>query len=147
MKITILADLYADGSHDPAVDQVADALREGGHHVSRLLVPDDYKAVTAGLARRKPDLVFHMIHDFGGESGLIATAALIGVILSGEAIASTRAISMRKRSFWPGWTAFAPAERSELGPALLPRRESRGTRVRRITLTQCSRRDTREWGR
>jgi len=45
--------------------------------VSRLLVPDDLKAVTAGLARRKPDLVFHMIHDFGGESGLIATAAVV----------------------------------------------------------------------
>ena len=77
MKITILADLYSDGSHDTAVDMVADALRHGGHTVSLLIVPDDLKAVTAGLARRKPDLVFHMIHDFGGESGLIATAAII----------------------------------------------------------------------
>lgn len=77
MKITILADLYEDGSCDPTVDQVADALRQGGHQVSRLLVPDDVRAITTGLARRKPDLVFHLIHDFGGESGLIATAALI----------------------------------------------------------------------
>ncbi len=77
MKITILADLYPDGSHDASADMVADALREGGHSVSPLFVPDDLKAVTAGLARRKPDLVFHMIHDFGGESGLIATAAII----------------------------------------------------------------------
>lgn len=77
MKITILADRYADGSADPSVAQVAAALREGRHKVSLLLVPDDIKAVTSGLARRKPDLVFHMIHDFGGESGLIATAAII----------------------------------------------------------------------
>src|SRR5262245_23620141 len=80
MKITILADLYADGGHDPAVDQVAEALRQGRHKVSRLLVPDDLKAVTAGLARRKPELVFHLIHDFGGESGLIATAAVIDAL-------------------------------------------------------------------
>jgi D-alanine-D-alanine ligase len=77
MKITILADLYADGTCGQSVDQVARALRLGGHKVSRLLVPDDLKAITSGLARRKPDLVFHMIHDFGGESGLIATAAVI----------------------------------------------------------------------
>src|SRR5215204_3902807 len=77
MNITILADRYADDSHDPSVDQVAAALREGKHKVSLLLVPDDLKAVTSGLARRKSDLVFHMIHDFGGESGLIATAAII----------------------------------------------------------------------
>lgn len=77
MKITILADLYSDGSHDPAVGQVAAALRRGRHTVSRLLVPDDLRAITTGLARRKPDLVFHMINDFGGESGLIATAAVV----------------------------------------------------------------------
>src|SRR5580704_6466700 len=78
MKITILADLYSDGSHDPAVDQVADALRQGKNTVSLLLVKDDYRAVTAGLTRRKPDLVFHLINDFGDvESGLIATAALL----------------------------------------------------------------------
>jgi D-alanine-D-alanine ligase len=81
MKITILADLYEDGSHDPAVDQVAAALRQGGHKVSRLLVPDDdLRALTTGLARRKPDLVFHMINDFGGESGLIATAAVVDAL-------------------------------------------------------------------
>lgn len=77
MKITLLADLYEDGAHDTTVDEVAWALRKGGHRVSRLLVPDDLRAVTTGLARRKPDLVFHMIHDFGGESGLIATAAIV----------------------------------------------------------------------
>jgi D-alanine-D-alanine ligase len=78
MKITILADLYPDRSYDPAVDHVKEALRQGGHRVSNLLVPPDYKAVTRGLVRRKPELVFHMINDFGDvESGLIATAALL----------------------------------------------------------------------
>jgi D-alanine-D-alanine ligase len=78
MKITLLADRYAGDTCDPAVDQVADALRQGGHKVSRLLVPSDWRAVTRGLARRKPDLVFHLINDFGEvDSGLIATAALL----------------------------------------------------------------------
>ncbi len=80
MKITLLADLYPDGSCDPSVDQVAAALRQGKHKVSKLLVPDDIKTVISGLSRRKPDLVFHMIHDFGGESGLIATAAIIDAL-------------------------------------------------------------------
>lgn len=80
MKITILADRYSDGTHDPAVDQVAAALRQGGHRVSRLLVPDDLKAITGGLRRRKPDLVFHLINDFGGEYGLIATAAVLDAL-------------------------------------------------------------------
>ncbi len=78
MNITILADRYEDGSHDAAVDQVADALREGGHTVSRLLVPADIKAITSGLARRKPELVFHMITDFGDVEGShVATAGIL----------------------------------------------------------------------
>ncbi len=78
MKITLLADRYDGDTCDPAVDQVADALRQGGHKVSRLLVGSDWRAVTSGLSRRKPDLVFHLINDFGEvDSGLIATAALL----------------------------------------------------------------------
>ena len=78
MKITILADLYEDGTCDPAIDQVAKALRQGKHTVSKLLVPPDgLKAVVAGLARRRPELVFHLINDFGGASGLISTAAVL----------------------------------------------------------------------
>lgn len=81
MKITILADEYEDGSHDPAVDQVEAALTEGKHRVSRLLVRTDIKAIIAGLSgRRRPDLVFHLINDFGGESGLIATAAIVDAL-------------------------------------------------------------------
>src|SRR5947209_7472466 len=77
MKITILADRYSDGSHDPAVDQVAKALRHGGHTVSLLLVPTDLKAVIVGLSRRKPDLVWHMITDFDVEGVHVVTAALL----------------------------------------------------------------------
>jgi D-alanine-D-alanine ligase len=78
MKITILADLYEGGDYDQVVDQVADALRERKNAVSRLLVPGDFNSVTAGLARRRPDLVFHLINEFEGvESGLIATAAIL----------------------------------------------------------------------
>jgi D-alanine-D-alanine ligase len=80
MRITILADLYDDGTHDPAVDQVARALRRGGHQVSRLLVPTDLKAVTVGLARRKPELVFHLITDFDVEGCHVATAGLLDIL-------------------------------------------------------------------
>jgi D-alanine-D-alanine ligase len=81
MKITILADRYDGNTCDPAVEQVAEALRGSGHKVSRLLVPAELKAVTAGLRRRKPDLVFHMINDFGEvDSGLIATAAVLDAL-------------------------------------------------------------------
>jgi len=81
MKITILADLYEDGSHDPAVDQVAEALQQGQHKVSTLLVPADLKAVTVGLGRRKPDLVFHLISDFGDVEGShVATAGLLDAL-------------------------------------------------------------------
>jgi len=80
MKITILADLYADQSHDPAADQVAAALREGKHKVSTLFVPTDLKAVTSGLARRKPDLVFHMISDFDVEGVHVVTAAVMDAL-------------------------------------------------------------------
>src|SRR5436190_1263253 len=80
MNITLLSDLYDDGDHDPAVDQIAEALRDGGHAVSRLLVPDDIRAIIAGLARRKPDLVFHLINEFGGECGLVATAAILDAL-------------------------------------------------------------------
>src|SRR5262245_34581131 len=82
MKITILADRDDDdGSYDPAVDCVAEVLRDGGHTVSPLLVPADLKAVVAGLARRKPDLVFHMITDFGDVDGShVATAGILDAL-------------------------------------------------------------------
>ncbi|HJT77644.1 MAG TPA: hypothetical protein VJ739_10630, partial [Gemmataceae bacterium] len=81
MKITILADLYEDGTHDPTVDQIAEALRLGGHKVSELLVPDDARAVVSGLSRRKPDLVFHLIEDFGNvKDSHVATAGLLDAL-------------------------------------------------------------------
>jgi hypothetical protein len=81
MNITILSDLYEDGTHDPAVDHVAEGLKQGRHKVSKLLIRDDPRALMAGLARRKPDLVFHLINEFGDvDSGLIATAALLDAL-------------------------------------------------------------------
>jgi D-alanine-D-alanine ligase len=80
MKITILAYRYDDDSYDTAVDRVAEALRGGGHTVSRLLVPADMKAVVTGLARRKPDLVFHMITDFGDVGSHHTTAGILDAL-------------------------------------------------------------------
>src|SRR5207302_8419768 len=79
-KLTVSSALYDAGTHAPAINHVAAALREGGHAVSRLFVPDDIKAVIKGLTRRKPDLVFHLINEFGGECGLVATAAILDAL-------------------------------------------------------------------
>jgi D-alanine-D-alanine ligase len=60
---------------------VAEALRDGGHKVSPLLVPADLKAIVTGLARRKPELVFHMISDFGDVDGShVATAGILDAL-------------------------------------------------------------------
>jgi D-alanine-D-alanine ligase len=81
MNITVLSYRYDDGSYDTAVDHVAEALRAGGHKASPLLVPADLKAMMTGLARRKPDLVFHMITEFGDINGChITTAGILDAL-------------------------------------------------------------------
>lgn len=80
MKITIVSDRQSDGAHEPAVAQVAYALRQGGHQVSLLLIQDDVKELTAGLARRKPELVFHLIENFDVEGCHVATAGVLDAL-------------------------------------------------------------------
>jgi D-alanine-D-alanine ligase len=81
MNITILGDLFDDGTHDPVVEHVTEALRQGGHKVSTLLVRDDVRAIVSGLRRRRPDLVFHLIDDFGDVgSGSTASAGLLDAL-------------------------------------------------------------------
>jgi D-alanine-D-alanine ligase len=69
MRITVLA--YLENPKNPAsldvvVEQVAEALKKGGHTVSVLGVHDDVKKLVAGLSRRKPDLVFNLLESFAG---------------------------------------------------------------------------------
>jgi D-alanine-D-alanine ligase len=69
MKITVLT--YLDSKdenskdYEAVVPQVAKALRSLGHRVSLLGSHGDVKRLTAGLSRRKPDLVFNLMEMFG----------------------------------------------------------------------------------
>lgn len=69
MKITVLT--YLDSKdenskdYEAVVPQVAKALRTLGHRVSILGSHGDVKRLTAGLSRRKPDLVFNLMEMFG----------------------------------------------------------------------------------
>jgi D-alanine-D-alanine ligase len=80
MRITILTNVEEEGSKDldPVVRQVASALRRRKHQVSILAVHDDVKKLVAGLSRRKPDLVFNLLEEFGEDpAGNISVTGLL----------------------------------------------------------------------
>src|SRR3954466_8207477 len=83
MKITILTYLDKESAttRDIVVDQVARALREGGHTPSILGVHGDVRKLISGLARRKPDLVFNLMEMFGTNvRGDVAVAGLLELL-------------------------------------------------------------------
>src|SRR5262249_31621383 len=73
--------------HDVVVDQVARALRAGGHKASLLAVHGDLKKLLAGLSRRRPDLVFNLMETFGdsqlGAIGVVGLLDLLGIPYTG----------------------------------------------------------------
>lgn len=89
MKIVILTYLEKEHarSYDPVVDQVAEALKLGGHKVSILGVHGDVKKLIAGLSRRKPDLVFNLMEMFGknvfGDVGVVGLLDLLNLCYTG----------------------------------------------------------------
>jgi D-alanine-D-alanine ligase len=91
VKITVLTYLD-DGEnskeYDPVVPQVARTLRKLGHRVSVLGVHGDVKRLIAGLARRKPDLVFNLMEMFGdnvfGDIPVTGLLDLLGVDYTGS---------------------------------------------------------------
>jgi D-alanine-D-alanine ligase len=91
VKITVLTYLD-DGEnskeYDPVVPQVARTLRKLGHRVSVLGVHGDVKRLVAGLARRKPDLVFNLMEMFGenvfGDIPVTGLLDLLGVDYTGS---------------------------------------------------------------
>ncbi len=91
MKITVLTYLD-DGEnskeYDPVVPQVARTLRKLGHRVSVLGVHGDVKRLVAGLARRRPDLVFNLMEMFGenvfGDIPVTGLLDLLGVDYTGS---------------------------------------------------------------
>ncbi len=83
MKITVLTylDREGDREHDVVVDQVAEALRQGGHKPSVLGVHGDLKRLIGGLSRRKPGLVFNLMETFGEDQlGLTGVVGLLDLM-------------------------------------------------------------------
>jgi len=83
MKITILTYLDSEESktHDVVVDQVAEALRQGGHTPSIFGVHGDLGKLVSGLKRRKPDLVFNLLEMFAQNvRGDVAVAGLLDLV-------------------------------------------------------------------
>jgi D-alanine-D-alanine ligase len=83
MRITVLTYVEEEGGRelDPVVAQVASALRRRKHQVSTLAVHGDARKLIAGLSRRKPDLVFNLVEEFGEDpAGNISIAGLLDLL-------------------------------------------------------------------
>jgi D-alanine-D-alanine ligase len=89
MKITVLTYLESETSKtvDAVVDQVADALREGGHRPSVLAIHGDLSKLVSGLKRRKPDLIYNLMEMFGrdlrSDVGVAGVLDLVGLPYTG----------------------------------------------------------------
>jgi D-alanine-D-alanine ligase len=83
MKITVLTYLEKEDadSYDVEAEQVAAALRQGGHKVSLFGVYGDPRKLIAGLTRRKQDLVFNLMESFGDDPlGYLPVAGMLDLL-------------------------------------------------------------------
>lgn len=84
MNVTVLAYVESEGSKvcDVVHEQVAAALKEGGHEASILCVHGDVGKLISGLKRRKPDLVFNLVESFADDmlGGLMGVAAVLDLL-------------------------------------------------------------------
>lgn len=74
-------------AHDVVVDQVADALRAGGHDVRLVGVQDDVRALLDRLEAEEPELVFNLCESFAGrdssEKHVVALLEVLGYRFTG----------------------------------------------------------------
>lgn len=81
MRITILTYRAGKDDLDPVVGQIERALKANKHQVSVLPIEDDVKKLISGLARRKPQLVFNVLEEFGDHpAGNIAICGLLDAL-------------------------------------------------------------------
>jgi D-alanine-D-alanine ligase len=83
VRVTVLT--YCEdeksGELDPVVGQVARALRRKKHRVSILPVHADVKKLVSGLSRRKPELVFNLLEEFGTDrAGNISVCGVLDLL-------------------------------------------------------------------
>jgi D-alanine-D-alanine ligase len=130
MRITILTNVDAEGSKDldPVVRQVESALRRRKHQVSILAVHADVKKLVAGLARRKPDLVFNLLEEFGEDpAGNISVTGLLeleryrytgcgpGEFYLGQDKALAKKLLEFENILYPRFAVFSQSEGLETG--------------------------------
>lgn len=82
MRVTVLTSKVQVGDHpyDPVADGIAAALRKGKHSANVFAV-DDPRKLIAGLARRKPELVFNVLEELGDSLyGAVGVAGLLEIL-------------------------------------------------------------------
>lgn len=80
MRITVLTTAVDVDGHpyDPVADKIAAALKKNKHKATVLAVAADPKKLIAGLARRKPELVFNVLEEFGPTAyGSVCVAGML----------------------------------------------------------------------
>jgi D-alanine-D-alanine ligase len=74
--------------HDEVVEQVTEALVEGGHKVSQIAINDDLRELLDKLDDKRPDLVFNLCERFADnddyESNVAAVLAMLGQPFTGS---------------------------------------------------------------
>lgn len=83
MNIAVLTYVEQEGGseYDKSVDQIVDALKTLGHKPSVLCVHGDIVKLISGLQRRKPDLVFNLMEQFGERMlGLVEITGAIDLL-------------------------------------------------------------------
>lgn len=130
MRVTLLVYVEREGSKDfdKSIFQIAHALSEAGHQTSIFGVHSDVPKLVAGLRRRKPDLVFNLLEQFGeGNLGLVEATALLdlleipytgsgaGELFLQEDKALTKKLLAYEKLSCPDFAVFSPHAELETG--------------------------------
>lgn len=129
MNITLLVYLEADSpEYDKSIDQIAEALQLAGHKTSIFGVRNDLGKLISGIRRRKPDLIFNLLEQFGDNNlGLVEATAvleLLGVPYTGsgagelymqEDKALTKKLLAYESLKYPDFAVFSPDSELETG--------------------------------
>lgn len=133
MNITVLTFVEAEGSseYDKSVDQIAHALKTLGHKPSVLCAHGDIVKLITGLQRRKPDLVFNLMEQFGERMlGLVEITGAIdlldipytgsgaGELFLQEDKSLTKKILAYENVPYPDFVVFSPQAELETGGKL-----------------------------
>jgi len=83
MRITVLTTKVQVNDHpyDPIADGIAVALKKAGHNATVFAVEGDVPKLVSGLKRRKPELVFNVLEEFGPSLyGSVSVAGLLEIL-------------------------------------------------------------------